>query len=178
MLDVLCSDMELGEYGEVIAVDDVVRRLGVRRRSEWFGTDLDQIEYWFDRYAGLVGSGEVIVLSGEIDAIVSIYTRATRSTDGVWGPRAGSARLEPLSSTRDTRRPLRRVAWAVDTPSASHERGARGRWDPREGDESLWGWRVTLADAAVEAAHHSRKQNSERRLGTIERDAAAVRQGT
>ncbi len=152
MLDVLCGDSELGEYGEVVAVGDVVRRLGVRRRTVWFGTGLDEIEYWFDRYAGLTGSGEAVVLSGEIDAIASVYTRVTRSPDGAWGPQRGSASLEPLASTRDTRRPLRRVAWTVDPPSTSPRSGAWGRWDPWEGDESLWGWRVTLTDAVVEPA--------------------------
>jgi hypothetical protein len=153
VLDVLCSDMELGEYGEVIAVGDAVRRLGVRRRTEWFGTGLDQIEYWFDRYAGLVGTGEIVVLSGEIDAIASVYTRVTRLPDGAWGPRPGSASLEPLASTIDTRRPLRYIAPTAGPPSIS-QGGAWGRWDPREGDESLWGWRVTLADVDIEAADH------------------------
>ena len=145
--------MELGEYGEVVAVGDVVRRLGVRRRTEWFGTGLDQIEYWFDRYAGLVGTGEAVVLSGEIDAIAAVYTRVTCLPGGAWGPRRGWASLEPLASTRDTRRPLRLVVQSADSPS-DPGRGAWARWEPREGDESLWGWRVTLVDVEIEAAEH------------------------
>jgi hypothetical protein len=58
VLQVLCSHVELEEYGEVIAVHDRVRRLGARRRKRrFFGGALDDVEWSFDRYAGLASEG-------------------------------------------------------------------------------------------------------------------------
>lgn len=148
MLEVLCSEMELSEYGESVAVGEVVRRRGVRRRGSAFGTGLDEIEHWFDRYAGVVGAGEPLIIGGEIDAIAAISTTVTRAADGTWGPRRGSSRLEPLATTAATRRPLRRIRWES---RAGHD-GWWGQPDLREGDEQLWGWRFVLVDAWAQVA--------------------------
>lgn len=144
MLDVLCGEVELGEYGEAIAVGDVLRRRGLRLSEPFFGTGLDLTELRFDRCAGLTGSSPPVMIAGEVHAIASVHVRLVRR-DGAWAPDPGSAVLEPLETTRATRRPPPRMRWRSD--------GSGRRWATRDlcdGDELLWGWRFTLLDASVE----------------------------
>ena len=149
MLDVWCSETELAEYGQVIEVGESIRRLGVQSQEVWFGTGLDQIEYRFDRYAEVVGGLTPLAIAGEVVSIAAIYVLLTER-DGAWDVQLGSSWLEPLSSTRQTRRPPRRIAWTESGPNNKGDVHRWGRPDYREGDESLWGWRLSLAEATIE----------------------------
>jgi hypothetical protein len=149
VLQVLCSESELGEYGESIAVGDLVSRTAARAEGGYFGTDLDLVGWRFDRYADATGS-EPTTISGTVVAIDAVHVRLTGTEEG-WTALPGSARLEPRRTTAGTRRPPDRVEWGP--PSPPDEEGAVyrvGLHRIEEGDELLSGWLLTLSEERVE----------------------------
>ena len=77
MLQVLCSTSELDEDGECIAVGDRIERpAGRRRAGTFYGTELDTVEWSFDRYAEITGA-ETVIIGGRVTAI-----------SGEWAPRS------------------------------------------------------------------------------------------
>lgn len=152
MLDVLCSTTELEEYGEILAVGDHVDRQASFSQRGYYGTGLDDIEWSFDRYAGLtIGSVEGTV-AGDIVRLAAIYIRLTLDSSGPvagWTARPGSAWLEPVTSTADTRRPLERIEYRTAPPDERGHSRAYGHVAMNEDDEQLSGWRVTLDNEEV-----------------------------
>jgi putative ribosome biogenesis GTPase RsgA len=71
VLRVLCSTTELDEDGETLTVGDTVRRLAARNQGKYFGTDLDNVEWHFDRYAEYTRRDTANV-TGQIVAIAAI----------------------------------------------------------------------------------------------------------
>lgn len=142
-MQVRCSRGELEEYGETIAVGDRVERAGVRRPSEaFFGTALDDVEWELERYHSLVAAPSFLII-GTVTAIDAVFARIARREEG-WGPILGSAWLERVASTRASRRPVPRIRW--------HDGPGPGRWGtpaPEDGDESAYGWLLTLGDASA-----------------------------
>jgi hypothetical protein len=123
MLDVLCSTTELEEYGEILAVGDHVDRRATFPRRGNFGTGLDDMEWSFDRYAGLTAGSVERTVAGDIVGLAAIYVRVTLDSSGPvpgWRTRPGSVWLEPVTSTADTRRPLERIEYRRSAPD---ERG-------------------------------------------------------
>ena len=149
MIRVLCSDSELDEGGEVIAVGEHVSRLAARIQNVYYGTDLDAIEWRFDQYADAIGY-ESATISGQVIAISAVFVRLTAAPGGGWTARLGSAHLEPLETTASTRKIEHEVMWG--TPSPTNEHGYAYRTgSPRleEGDEYPSGWVFTLASARI-----------------------------
>jgi hypothetical protein len=150
MLQVVCSESELLEDGELVAVDDVLSRVATPFAGGYYGDHLDDVPWMFDQYAaGFSDRHDVVVLSGRVVAIAAIYVRLTLREDDGWAPIPGSARLAALMSTRDTWRPDPTIVW--DTPVPPHpERGSsvRGYAERHEGDEEFNGWLFTLDDAS------------------------------
>ncbi len=153
MLDVLCTASELAEYGEVLVVRDRLERLAVTITPNFYGTELDEIEWVFDRFAQ-VGSGgrKTATISGVIVSIDAVYVRLTRKSRG-WAPAAGTATLERLERTAATRRPECRIAWGAASVPDEHGHANRTGYPVfEEGDESFTGWVITLADEHVRLA--------------------------
>lgn len=150
VLLVLCSDSELDEYGEVLRVGDHVRRMAARREAGvYFGTELDAVEWQFDRYADILGR-ESVTISGTTTAIHAVFVLLTKSPEG-WTARPGSARLEPLSTTAATRKPVEVIDWEPPTPPDDRGRSfRRGHRRIEEGTEQLTGWVVTLSEPRIE----------------------------
>ncbi len=150
MLRVLCSETELQEDGEVIAIGDHVSRVGCRVENVFYGTDLDEIEWRFDQYADAVGY-EAVTISGQVIAISAIYVRFTATSGGGWAPRLGSAHLEPLDSTASTRKIEDVVDWGPLSPPDEHGHAYRAGYPQiAEGDEHLSGWLFTLDSPHIE----------------------------
>lgn len=151
MLQVLCSSTELEEYGEVLQVHDRVRRLGGRRRGRFFGTELDEVEWSFDRYAGVAGDGAVTI-SGLVVALQAVFVRLTQRPGAGWTVEPGSAHLEPIFSTAATRRPQTRTAWSELTPGKGAGRVVRyGHRVVNEGDEDFSSCLVTLNEERIDS---------------------------
>jgi hypothetical protein len=150
MPQVVCSESELAENGEVITVGDDVSRVATLRRQAYFGGFLDDVPWMFDQYAaGFSDRDDVVVLAGRITAIAAIYVRLSREGGDGWAPIPGSARLVSLTSTRDTWRPQPKIIW--DVPATPHPDGsysARGYAVRDEGDEDFSGWLFTLEDTS------------------------------
>lgn len=150
MLRVLCSTSELDEDGETLTVGDRVHRLAARNQGKYFGTDLDNIEWHFDRYAKYTGR-DTATVEGQVLAIAAIYVRLTSTTDVGWTAQSGSAHVEPLESTSTTRRPVPTIDWQPAAAPTADARGygAVGYRRDKEGDEHLAGWVITLTPAAT-----------------------------
>ncbi|MDY0912713.1 hypothetical protein [Rathayibacter festucae] len=148
LLRALCTTSELDEDGEVVAVGDRIRRLAVPHRGGYFGGDLDETPWMLDRYGDAIGAAGTVWIEGVVTAVAAIRTRMTRRDDGVWTVRPGSAVLEPLHSTADTRRPVREIDWG---PRSEHDAdghaSAVGFARRSEGDEELSGWLITVRRA-------------------------------
>jgi hypothetical protein len=146
---VRCSLSELQEYGEVIDVGRRIARPGLPRSGgeRFFGTSVDDVPWDLDRYHFLVATPSVTI-AGLVIAIDGVYARVQRRDDG-WGPEPGSARLEPVRSTAESRRiepRIRRQEWTGADGRA--RRG--GSYSPEEGDEQHYGWVLTLEDVSTE----------------------------
>ena len=153
VLTVICPTSELDEFGEVIRVGDDVHRLAARRRGAYFGTRLDEVEWYFDQYAGL-SEREAATIHGSVASIEAVYVHLTRA-EGGWTAILGSAHTEPLESTEATRRIQPRVA--LNEKSHPDEAGLsyQGGYPVREeGEESLVGWAVVLERDRVLSAGH------------------------
>ena len=152
VLRVLCSTSELDEGGETLTVGDMVTRLAARNQGQYFGTDLDDIDWHFDRYAEYTGR-DTATIAGQIVAIAAIYLRLTATTDTGWTARSGSAHVEPLESTSTTRRPVPTIDWRLAAAPTADTRGfsAVGYRRNKEGDEHLAGWVITLTLAATDS---------------------------
>lgn len=150
VLRVLCSDSELDENGEVIAVGDCLSRLAGRVENVYYGTDLDSLEWRFDQYADAIGY-HAATISGRVTAISAVYVRLTKAVEGGWTARLGSAHLEPLDTTAATRRIEDVIDWGPLSPTDEHGRAYRTGY-PRihEGDEHLSGWVITLEAPRVQ----------------------------
>jgi hypothetical protein len=135
MLRVLCSESELGEYGERLAVGDRVDRIARRNDEGYFGTQLDEIIWRFDRYAEITGA-EPVRISGTVTALAAVYVEMTQLGDCTWTAAHGTAHQEPLTTTSGTRLPDRGV----------------GTSRVEEGDERLSGWLIDLEDDRVDPA--------------------------
>lgn len=149
MLRVLCGTTELEEYGEVIAIHDRVERIAAHSEGNYFCTGLDDIDWVFDRYADWAGP-MIATVTGRVVAIDAVYVRLA-PVEGGWTAAAGTARLESLFTTAETRRPPSRIDWG--RPSPPDETGRRFRVGyplVREGDEHLSGWVVALDREHVE----------------------------
>ncbi len=144
VLRVLCSESELEENGEVIAVGDRVSRLAGRVEGPYYGTDLDSIDWRFDQYAEDIGY-EAATISGQVTEISAIYVQRTAAAEGGWTARPGSAHLEPLSTTEATRKIVDLIDWGPPSPPDEHGRAySIGHARVEEGDELLSGWVFTL----------------------------------
>lgn len=150
MLAVLCTDSELAEEGEVLSVGDQVARLAVTATPDFYGTDLDRIEWVLDRYAQVASGGRRIAeISGTIASIDAIYVALSLNLTG-WAPAAGTATLERLETTTATRRPERRIAWGPTVAMDAQGRATRAGYPVlEEGDEHFSGWVITLAEERV-----------------------------
>ncbi|MDH2442624.1 hypothetical protein QDR37_01570 [Amnibacterium sp. CER49] len=135
MLRVLCSESELGEYGERLAIGDRVDRVARRDQGGYFGTELDEIVWRFDRYAE-VGGADPVRITGTVTAIAAVYVEMTQLGSCTWTAAHGTAHQEPLTTTTGTRRPVEGV----------------GIHRVEEGDERLAGWLVELEDERIAPA--------------------------
>ncbi|MDJ0377067.1 hypothetical protein [Cryobacterium sp. PH31-L1] len=116
MLDVLCTASEQAEYGEVLVVGDRLERLAVTITPNFYGTELDEIELVFDRFAQVASGGrKTATISGVIVSIDAAYVSLTRKSLG-WAPAVETATLERLETTAATRRPERRIVWGGRHP--------------------------------------------------------------
>lgn len=146
VLRVLCSESELGEHGEAVAVGDRIARSASRIDHAAFGTALDEVEWRLDRDAVAAGP-DAVTVSGVVHSISAVYVDLIRLGDCTWAPATGSAHLEPLTTTAATRR-----------PEAPTDRGAAPALDRFaaplvvDGDERLSGWLLTLDEEAVAPA--------------------------
>lgn len=141
MLRVLCVQTELQEDGEVISVGDRVKRLAGRLPGGYFGTNLDEVEWGFDRYAELTSS-HAAVIEGDVVAIAAVYVGLAALGNG-WTAAPGTAWLEPLSSTATTRAPENRIEWSTQSMPSGHSYPVPHH-RTEEGDEYLTGWLFTL----------------------------------
>jgi len=152
MLRVLCTDSELAEEGGVLAVGDRPERLAGRAAPGFYGTELDDIEWVFDRYAQVGGERRTAVISGLVVSVDAVYVSLTLTPQG-WAPAAGTATLEALYSTARTRRPERRIVWGATSAPDQHGHTYRAGYPAfEEGDESFTGWVITLAEEHVHPA--------------------------
>jgi hypothetical protein len=152
MLRVVSTESELAEDGEVITVGDVVTRVALPFDGAYFGDELDDVPWMFDRYAaGFSDRSDVVVLTGRVVAIAAVYVRLSRDDTDGRVPIPTSSRLASLVSTRDTWRPEPTIIWEM--PSASPPEGGltRGYEERHEGDEILVGWLFTLDETALVA---------------------------
>lgn len=142
-MQVRCGPAELGEYGEAIAVGDRIERPAVRRSGEaFFGTALDDVEWELDRYHALVAAPSFLIV-GTVTGIDAVFARIGLGEEG-WAPIPGSARLEPVPSTRATRR----VAPRTRRPEAPGP-APWGASAPEDGDEHAYGWLLALDEATA-----------------------------
>ena len=148
MLRVLCSESELGDHGEAVAVGDRIARSASRIDHAAFGTALDEVEWRLDRDAVAAGPGAVTV-SGVVRSISAVYVDLIRLGDCTWAPATGSAHLEPLTTTAATRRPEAPADRSASPAGAADRFGAPLVVD---GDERLSGWLLTLDEEAVAPA--------------------------
>ena len=149
MLTIFCPASELDEFGEVIRIGDDVDRVAARRRGEYFGTPIDDVEWRFDRYAGL-SETETATIHGSVASIEAVYVRLTRA-ENAWTAVLGSAHTEPLESTRSTRSTRPRIAWGEESPPDDRGRSYQGGYpQTEEGDESFVGWVVVLEGHRLE----------------------------
>jgi hypothetical protein len=149
VLRVLCSTTEQGEYGGAIAVGDRIARLADRVRHGEYGTELDAVEWRLDQDADATGQGAVTI-SGRVEAISAVYVELTRMGDCAWEPGRGTAHLERLDTTADSRLPGGRIDWS--SPSAADSSGITyrsGFEQVEEGDERLSGWVITLTEERI-----------------------------
>ncbi|QHC58932.1 hypothetical protein [Rathayibacter sp. VKM Ac-2760] len=145
LLQALCTTSELDEDGVIVAVGDRIRRLAVPYRGGYFGGDLDETPWMLDYYGDATGAADTVWIEGVVTAIAAIRTRLTRLDDGTWTARPGSAELEPLRSTADTRRPVPEIDWGPRSePDADGHAYAMGVARQHEGDEDLSGWLITV----------------------------------
>lgn len=147
MIQVLCSESELQEYVEVVQVGQRVTRMGARRDWTYFGSDLDDVPWQFDQYAV---AGHSVTLTGDVVEIAAVYVRAAHDPSGGWTAEPGSAWLEPLTTTADTRQPEQEVLWGP--PSIPDEEGnyyRSGTHVIHAGDELFSGWLFTLVDEEI-----------------------------
>jgi len=152
MLRVLCADSELAEEGDVLAVGDRPERLAGRPVPGFYGTELDDIEWVFDRYAQVGGGRRIAVISGLVVSIDAVYVSLTLTPQG-WAPAAGTATLEALYSTASTRRPEHRIVWGAASAPDQHGDTYRAGYPAfEEGDENFTGWVITLAEEHVHPA--------------------------
>ncbi|MCJ1673352.1 MULTISPECIES: hypothetical protein [unclassified Rathayibacter] len=148
LLQALCTTSELDEDGEVVAVGDRIRRLAVPHRGGYIGGDLDETPWMLDRYGDATGAADTVWIEGLVTSVAAIRTRMTRRDDGVWTVLPGSAVLEPLRSTADTRRPVPEIDWGPHSePDADGHAYAMGFARRSEGDEELSGWLFTVRRA-------------------------------
>jgi len=149
VLRALCTTSELDEDGEVVAVGDRIRRLAVPYRGGYYGGALDETPWMLDRYGDATGAADTVWIEGVVTSVAAIRTRLTRLADGTFTARPGSAVLEPLHSTEDTRRPTPEIDWQPHSePDADGHAYAIGFARQREGDEDLSGWLFTLRGQA------------------------------
>ena len=155
MIRVTCSVTELEEDGEVIAVGDQIERSAEKATWQYYGNELDEICWHFDQYAPLRSTSPWSIL-GTVASISAIYVRLalTGAREQVLRPAHGSAHLEEVPATRNTRNPQReheqRELAKHDPPA-----GATGWYGPdtlqaHEGDENLTGWLITLVDERIQ----------------------------
>ncbi|NYF14993.1 hypothetical protein HDC34_003328 [Pseudoclavibacter sp. JAI123] len=154
MIRVLCSVSELEEDGEVVTVGDRVERQAEFASRGFFGTELDRIRWHFDQYAEARVS-QPWLISGTVESLSAVYVALAqvRLPRQEWMHVPGSARLEPLESTRETRSPQRereRTALLKQPPPADVF-GSYGHplAYPKDGDEDHAGWCFTLVDETV-----------------------------
>lgn len=69
MLRVLCTDSELAEEGDVLAVGDRPERFASRLASGFYGTELDDVEWVFDRYVRVGGERRTSAILGFVVSI-------------------------------------------------------------------------------------------------------------
>lgn len=152
MLRVLCTDSELAEEGDVLAVGDRPERLASRPALGFYGTELDDIEWVFDRYAQVGSERRTAAISGLVVSIDAVYVSLTHTLQG-WAPAAGTATLEALYSTARTRRPEPRIVWEAASAPDQHSHTYRAGYPMfEEGAKSFTGWVITLAEEHVQPA--------------------------
>jgi len=155
VLRVLCFESELAENGEAIAVGDRISRSAARVEHPEYGTELDAVEWRFDQDADAAGTGAVTI-SGTVAAIGAVFVDRVRMGACGWATARGTARLEPVRTTGETRRPDPEVDWlAASEPDADGVSVQAGYPRVDEGDEMFSGWVITLDHAAVEPAGSS-----------------------
>ena len=151
-LQVLCSSYELEESGDIIAVGDHISKHASRLNNAYYGTELDSIEWSFDSEAEADGS-TATTISGEVTAVSAIFVRLTQVPGKGWIPLAGSAHLENIKSTADTRQIKTEIDWGpVSTPDAQGNAYSAGYPRREEGDEHHSGWLITLEPVSVHAS--------------------------
>jgi hypothetical protein len=149
MLAVFCADWELEEDGEIIAVGDRMRRAAIRRHTAYFGSELDDVEWSFNRDSEGDRSG-CTTIAGEVVRIEAIYVRMTRGADG-WTAIHGSAHAEALHTTAATRRIEPQIECGpLSLPDEDGHSYRAGYPLIHEGDEKLAGWLLHLDDEVFE----------------------------
>ena len=148
MLQVLCSETELAEEGETIAVGQHVRRTAARYGSGP-GDELTGVVWWFDRYAE-GNPASAVTISGVVASVHSVHVLQMLERGVGLVRRPGPTTLTPLISTDDTRQPERKVQWGPPTGPDEHGDVFQGGWQAvQNGDESLMGWLILLEDEEV-----------------------------
>ncbi len=143
MLRVLCSETELAEEGETIAVGQRLRRTAARYGSA-LGGELAGVDWWFDRYAE-GNPASAVTISGVVASVHSVHVRLMLEPGRGLVPRPGSTTLTPLTSTADARQPVQEVQWGPPTAPDEHGDVHQGGWQSvQPGDESLMGWLILL----------------------------------
>lgn len=157
MIRVTCSVTELEEDGEIIAVGDRIERLAEKATRQYYGNELDEICWHFDQYAPLLSPTPWSII-GTVASISAVYVRLALKSgrERIFHPKPGSAHLEEVLTTLNTRDPQRerqqREMAKHDPPAGATGWYGPDTLQPNEGDEDLTGWLITLVDERIQPA--------------------------
>jgi hypothetical protein len=154
VLRLLCSEPELGEYGNVVSVGEYISRPAARIEQSYQATESDTVEWRFDQRADAIGY-EWATISGTGAAISAVSVQLTTHCEGGWTARLGSAHVEPLDTTSATRRIEPLIDRGPPSPPDKDGHSYRaGHARIQESDERLSVWVITLESPLLELNHN------------------------